>query len=85
MPLTGDHSAAKMYLSSASTESVPTQGTVIGDALKMCYASFNTKEKKYKAVLLISDGEDHDEGCIKNCEADGGRRCRYQYDWDWFS
>ncbi len=65
MPLTGDHSAAKMYLSSASTESVPTQGTVIGDALKMCYASFNTKEKKYKSVLLISDGEDHDETAVQ--------------------
>ncbi len=65
MPLTGDHAAAKMYLSSAGTESVPTQGTVIGDALKMCYASFNTKEKKYKAVLLLSDGEDHDEGALK--------------------
>lgn len=65
MPLTGDHTAAKMYLSSASTESVPTQGTVIGDALKMCYASFNTKEKKYKAVLLISDGEDHDETAVQ--------------------
>ncbi|MEO6404514.1 MAG: VWA domain-containing protein [Ferruginibacter sp.] len=65
MPLTGDAGAAKMYLSSATTESVPTQGTVIGDALKMCYASFNTKEKKYKAVLLVSDGEDHDEAAVK--------------------
>ena len=65
MPLTGDHGAAKMYLASASTEIVPTQGTVIADALKMCYTSFNSKEKKYKAVILISDGEDHDEGAIK--------------------
>jgi tetratricopeptide (TPR) repeat protein len=61
MPLTSDVAAAKMYLSSAGTESVPTQGTVIGDALKMCFASFNSKEKKYKAVVLVSDGEDHDE------------------------
>ena len=65
MPLTGDHGAAKMYLSSASTDIVPTQGTVISDALKMCNASFNSKEKKYKAVVLISDGEDHDEGALK--------------------
>lgn len=65
MPLTGDHGAAKMYLSAASTDVVPTQGTVIADALNMCYASFNTKEKKYKAVILISDGEDHDEGALK--------------------
>jgi tetratricopeptide (TPR) repeat protein/uncharacterized protein YegL len=65
MPLTGDHGAAKMYLSSASTDIVPTQGTVIADALKMCNTSFNSKEKKYKAVVLISDGEDHDEGALK--------------------
>lgn len=65
MPLTGDHGAAKMYLSSASPEAVPTQGTVIADALKMCYGAFNPKEKKYKSVVLISDGEDHDEGATK--------------------
>ena len=65
MPLTGDHGAAKMYLSAASPDVVPTQGTVIADALQMCNSSFNSKEKKYKSVLLISDGEDHDEGAIK--------------------
>lgn len=64
MPLTADHGAAKMYLSSASTEVVPTQGTVIADALKMCNSAFNSKEKKYRAVVLISDGEDHDEGAM---------------------
>lgn len=65
MPLTADHSAAKMYLSAATPETVPAQGTVIGDALKACFASFNPKEKKYKAVVLISDGEDHDEKAIE--------------------
>jgi tetratricopeptide (TPR) repeat protein len=65
MPLTGDHGAAKMYLNSATTDIVPTQGTVISEALKMCYASFNAKEKKYKSVILISDGEDHDEEAAK--------------------
>ncbi|HEX2683026.1 MAG TPA: VWA domain-containing protein [Ferruginibacter sp.] len=64
MPLTGDHGAAKMYLGSASPEIVPTQGTVISDALKMCNTAFNAKEKKYKAVVLISDGEDHDENAL---------------------
>ena len=74
MPLTGDHGAAKMYLSSATPDVVPTQGTVIADALKMCYSSFNAKEKKYKAVILISDGEDHDEGALKQAQqmADDG-------------
>lgn len=65
MPLTTDHSAAKMYLSAVSTDNVPTQGTVISQALKMSYAAFNTTEKKYRSIILISDGEDHDEDAIK--------------------
>ena len=39
---------------------MPMQGTVVGDALRLCENSLDTKEKKYKAVVLISDGEDHD-------------------------
>ena len=31
----------------------------------MCYAAFNTKEKKYRSIILITDGEDHDEDAIK--------------------
>ncbi|MCW3089265.1 MAG: hypothetical protein JWP81_334 [Ferruginibacter sp.] len=69
MPLTTDHAAAKMYLSSATPDVVPTQGTVIGDALKMCYAAFNTKDKKYRSIILISDGEDHDENAVKLSKA----------------
>lgn len=65
MPVTVDHAAAKMYLSSASPDDVPTQGTVISEALKMSYAAFNPKEKTYKAIVLISDGEDHDDKAIK--------------------
>ncbi|MEI7470636.1 MAG: VWA domain-containing protein [Chitinophagaceae bacterium] len=65
MPLTGDHGAAKMYLTAANVDAVPTQGTVIADALKMCGMAFNKAEKKYKAIVLISDGEDHDEAATK--------------------
>ena len=65
MPMTVDHAAAKMYLSSASPDDVPSQGTVISQALKMCFAAFNPKEKTYKSVILISDGEDHDEDALK--------------------
>jgi Ca-activated chloride channel family protein len=60
MPLTSDATASKMYVSNASPDAVPIQGTVIADALNLCDNSLNTKEKKYKAVVLISDGEDHD-------------------------
>lgn len=65
MPITTDHSAAKLYLSGISPDDIPTQGTVISQALRMSYSAFNTKEKKYRAVLLISDGEDHDEEALE--------------------
>lgn len=65
MPLTIDHKAAKMYVSSVSTNDVPTQGTVISSALQMSLAAFNPEDKSYKSVLLISDGEDHDKDAEK--------------------
>lgn len=65
MPLSSDHAAAKMYLDAASPGSVPTQGTVIGEALQMGLQSFDNKGKKYKSIVLITDGEDHDESAIK--------------------
>lgn len=65
MPMTTDHSAAKMYLASSSPDDVPTQGTVISEALKKCFAAFNTKEKKYRAIIMITDGEDHDKDAIR--------------------
>lgn len=61
MPMTSDLAAARLYVSNAGPDAVPTQGTVIGDALRLCNTALDTKEKKYKAVILISDGEDHDE------------------------
>lgn len=74
MPLTSDHAAAKIYVGSASPEAVPTQGTVIGDALEMSNSAFSKKDKKYKVVILISDGEDHDEraGELSKQLADNG-------------
>jgi Ca-activated chloride channel family protein len=68
MPLTPDHGAAKMYISEAGPDAVPTQGTVISDALNMANNSFNRNEHKYKAVLLISDGEDHDPEGLKTAK-----------------
>ncbi len=64
MPLTIDHNAAKMYVSAASTDDVPVQGTVVGSALRMSLAAFDPKENSYKSVLLISDGEDHDDDAL---------------------
>jgi Ca-activated chloride channel homolog len=64
MPLTTDHSAARMYIQQAGPAAVPTQGTVIGEALKIANTSFNSKERKFKSIVLISDGEDHDEEAL---------------------
>lgn len=60
MPLTADAAASKIFVSNASPNAVPVQGTVVADALRLCDQSLDTKEKKYKAAVLISDGEDHD-------------------------
>ena len=68
VPLTTDFSALKMNLATASPDMVPTQGTVIGEALSMARQSFNAKETKYKSIVLISDGEDHDEEAINEVE-----------------
>jgi Ca-activated chloride channel family protein len=64
VPLTIDFAALKMNLATASPNAVPTQGTVIGEAIKMSRESFNKKETKYKSIILLSDGEDHDEEAI---------------------
>ncbi|MFS8083775.1 MAG: VWA domain-containing protein [Ginsengibacter sp.] len=68
MPLTVDHGAAKMYLSAASPDDVPAQGTVISQALKMSYAAFNPDDKTFKSILLISDGEDHNDDALKTAK-----------------
>lgn len=65
MPLSSDASAAKMYLQNAGPDAVPTQGTVIGEALRLAGATFDSKEQKYKAVVLVSDGEDHDPEALE--------------------
>jgi Ca-activated chloride channel family protein len=65
MPLTSDHGAARMYIENASPDAVPTQGTVFGEALSMANMAFNSKERKYKSIVLVSDGEDHDPEAAK--------------------
>ena len=65
VPLTIDFSALKMNLSTITPASIPTQGTVLGEAIKMARESFNTQDTKYKSIILISDGEDHDENANK--------------------
>lgn len=64
MPLTTDHSAARMYIQQAGPEVVPTQGTIISEALRAGNSAFNSKERKFKSIILITDGEDHDPQAV---------------------
>jgi Ca-activated chloride channel family protein len=63
-----------MMLQIVKTDMVPTQGTVISDAIDLSVQSFSQKEKKYKSLVIISDGEDHDENAVAKAKeaADAG-------------
>lgn len=69
MPLSVDYSAAKLYLKTVSTESVPTQGTSISEAIDLANESFAQGDNKSKALIIISDGEDHEAGVDEALEA----------------
>lgn len=68
MPLTVDHGAAAIFVSSANPDAITAQGTVFSEALQMSARVFNSKEGRFKSVILISDGEDHDEDALKTAD-----------------
>lgn len=68
MPITTDHAAARLFLKSISTELVPTQGTAIGAAIRMGMESFEGEEKKFKSIIVISDGENHEGDAMEATE-----------------
>jgi len=59
VPITTDHSAAKMMLRTVSTNSVNVQGTAIGSAIERAMASFQGDDLKNKVIIIVSDGENH--------------------------
>lgn len=69
MPLTIDYAAAKMYLSTVTPDMIPTQGTAMGEAIRVSDEAFNKKERKHKSLIIISDGEDQQEGAIQKAKA----------------
>lgn len=64
LPITTDYAAAKLMLSTVSTAMVPVQGTSIGSAIDMASTAFNV-EKSGKAIIVITDGESHDDEALK--------------------
>ncbi len=69
MPLTTDHSAAKLFLDNISPDMVPTQGTAIGAAIDLADESFQDKEKKYKSLIIVTDGENHEDDAVEAATA----------------
>jgi len=61
LPLTNDYPIAKMFLRTISTQTVTTQGTAIAEALKKAIDSFDDQPKNNQAIIIISDGENHEE------------------------
>ena len=61
LPVTTDYISAKMFLSSINTESIPVQGTAIGDAIRLCIKSFSAQSEKSRVIVVISDGENHED------------------------
>jgi Ca-activated chloride channel family protein len=67
-PLTIDYSAAQMFLDILDVNLIPQAGTAVGDAIRTSIKAFNQKERKYKVLILLTDGEDHDSDPLKAAE-----------------
>lgn len=67
LPITTDYSAARMFISNVKTDIVPSQGTNIGEAINTAVKAFG-ENKHSKAIIIISDGEDHETEALKAAE-----------------
>jgi Ca-activated chloride channel family protein len=65
LPITSDYISAKMFLSSITPSLVPTQGTAIGAAINLALRSFTPNESSSKTILIITDGENHEDDAVK--------------------
>jgi Ca-activated chloride channel family protein len=69
LPITNDYVSAKMFLSTTTTNSVPVQGTAIGEAINLAARSFSPDYKGDKAIILITDGENHEDDALGAAKA----------------
>jgi Ca-activated chloride channel family protein len=76
LPITSDHVSAKMFLSSIDPSMIATQGTDLARAIDMATHSFTQEEGIGKAIVVITDGEDHEGGAVESAKAakDNGMR-----------
>ena len=67
-PLTLDYSAARIFLNAIDTNLIPVKGTSIGDAIRTSVKAFNTQDTRSRAIILITDGEDHTGEAIESAK-----------------
>ena len=75
-PLTLDYNALKMFIDLISTEMIEFQGTLLGNAIKTARNCFEERERSHKAIVLLTDGEDHGTAPINEaveCSREGIR------------
>lgn len=65
LPITSDYVSAKMFLQNITPSLIATQGTDIGEAIQLAMNSFTQDEKAGKAIVVITDGEDHEGGALE--------------------
>ncbi len=68
IPVTTDYISAKMFLSTIGPDMVPKQGTAIGAAINLGMRSFSPGEGKSKALIIITDGENHEDDPVTSAE-----------------
>ncbi|HNP48876.1 MAG TPA: VWA domain-containing protein [Bacteroidia bacterium] len=61
LPITTDFAAAKLFLNTIETDMIPTQGTSITSAIELAQTSFVGNDQKHKALIIITDGENHED------------------------
>lgn len=65
LPITSDYVSAKMFLSDIYPSLMATQGTDIATAINMATNSFTQQQGVGKAIIVVTDGEDHEGGAIE--------------------
>ena len=68
LPITADYVSAKMFLATISPDIVPIQGTAIGAAINLAVNSFSPASEAGKAIIIITDGENHEDDPVKAAE-----------------
>ncbi len=68
LPITSDYGSAKLFLRNISTDLVQTQGTAIGSAIDLAAQSFDQNSKTNKVIIVITDGENHEDDAVKAAE-----------------